>query len=326
MKKEHSNKFDLGWGDPVVVRQALFQFDIPIIQSNSEAYGYTNNSQREEIYHNCKLLNRHFFSRDYKYVVITVGAMQALQGLCDYYKQCGYTGLRADKTYFPYYPEAAKRNNLRFNSIYKSTRDIRIIDSPSNPKGMVTSSEEFIEIWDAVYNNNIYKTIKSVPLRNAAVVIGSFGKLFGLSGLRLGWVSTDNENIYKHLKHYVEVNTCSLPTPSVVMVNQIVKGYLTDWGINYENLARSYIDRNREELCKVLNIFDNQKISTNGMFYFPKCSIKARKILDKADIRYVEGSSCGDKESIRLNLAQDNLLTKQAIQQIKRVDLWQKMK
>ncbi len=323
MEISSNSKYPLCWGDPVVVRQALFNFFTPNVKIDTYNSGYECGKTTAQLERLTKILSERVLGVKHDFLVLTTGAMQALDVLFKAYKIQGRNNVMTFDTYFLFYPKVAKMNDVEFNGLRKSADNVIFLaDSPSNPEGL---TREFCAdqgcIWDAVYNNPIYKsTITSPPIHEVAV--GSFGKLFGLSGLRVGWIATNNYELAKQVKDLVDYSTCGVPTPSQSILIQILYRYLYtgEIGKSFETLARQKIDNNKDEISKISHIFDGQDLPVNGMFYFPKATDKARKILKKADVGFVEGKFCGDEDSIRLNLAQSNDLTQKAVASVLKED------
>lgn len=107
--------------------------------------------------------------------------------------------------------------------LIKPNTKLIVINSPNNPTGYVLNSEEINAITETARKNNIlifcdevYKGLnqddKNIPcfsdVYENAVSLGVMSKAYGLSGLRIGWIATQNKDIYDKMmryKHYTSI-------------------------------------------------------------------------------------------------------------------------
>ena len=113
-------------------------------------------------------------------------------------------------------------NELR-QHIQSNTRVI-VINTPHNPTGYLMPGDTFQEISqiaeakgiilfsDEVYRESEYRTEDRLPaacdLGSHTVSLGVMSKTYGLPGLRIGWIASQNEEIYKRmavLKDYTTI-------------------------------------------------------------------------------------------------------------------------
>ena len=322
------SKFDLSWGDPACVREIFLKYcniNYNIDQANGR---YRFGDQCVSLENKTRILSKELLGVEHKYIIITNGAIQGLDASLSYYKDLGFYNAITRGLYFPYYPKIIEKHDLLHIKNQKITwprdKTVEINDSPSNPEAIIgdlsaPSSVEKSIIWDAVYNNPIYKIFTLPPIKHN-IALGSFGKLFGLPGLRIGWVGTNDPKIAKYITNHIEITTCGVSAPSQIMVEQILTN--SSWLPMFFNEAAESIDRNKTEFVKVRHIFDGQIPPQEGMFFFPEVDPKALKILSKAGIKYTPGEVCGDTSGsrIRLNMAQTNEVVRQAVQSILKVD------
>jgi hypothetical protein len=132
-------------------------------------------------------------------------------------------------------------------------------------------------------------------------------------------MGTNSSEVKHYADDFILTSTVGIPMIGIVELITILKKFLQD-STNFIRTARYKINQNKEELDKIRNIFDGSELPSNGMFYFPYANKKAREILDKAGVIYTLGSKCGNKSRIRLSLANNNVITHDAVKQIKRVD------
>lgn len=119
--------------------------------------------------------------------------------------------------------------NFLTNAIKPNTRAI-VINSPHNPTGYLMSREKFkaiIEIArehdlllfsDEVYRFLEYRETDRLPaacdLYDKAVSLGVMSKTFGLPGLRIGWVATRNEELYRGMAAFKDYTSLCNSAPS----------------------------------------------------------------------------------------------------------------
>src|SRR5262249_10876159 len=73
-------------------------------------------------------------------------------------------------------------------------------------------------VWDAAYAHGVYGWKGIVP--DHEVAVWSASKLFGLSGLRVGWLVTKDEDFAKDAARYVEATTSGV---SVLPQHRVAK-------------------------------------------------------------------------------------------------------
>lgn len=309
-------KYDLGFGESVVLREILFQNKIPVYNLNPSDFSYSNKEAEEKAIFHARFFLQEFMRKHYKYVGLSFGAtggiMAALRALSA--GQVVYGDY-----FFPYYPAMIKQST-------GGNRVVYLIDSPNNPTGEMTGPGNFdddVTIFDAAYHSPAYiHEIKTEFRPDSIVTVGSFGKLTGLNGLRLGFYGTNDEKIYNSMKLASYSEALDTSVTSMKILNEILKD--TDmWSVS--KIARQRILDNRWEFEKIKHIIDIDSTNDNGMFLFPIADTKARNLLFKSGIIYIEGEKCSKPISdgafrIRLNLGQSRDIVKEAIKEILKND------
>jgi hypothetical protein len=110
--------YNLGWGDPVVVREALFTCYNRTVNMNDSQFSYAcmNHTSEIELNKLVKTLSKQLFNQKYEHIVLTCGATQAINASLAYYKEVKkMTNVKTLKTYFPLYPSIIKSQGLRHN-------------------------------------------------------------------------------------------------------------------------------------------------------------------------------------------------------------------
>jgi len=314
--------FDLSWGDPKVVRQALqktLSYSFAGGAVLIESLGYTPHLGEPALIEICKNLSERMSGHRPKHLVLTCGATGAIHAALYALKECWTDYVVTNKRYFPIYPgivtvsgmvhiNHAKRDILARNGA--PTRSfISLVDSPSNPEGIVDIFDG-VDIWDAAYASRTYTKTKAAP-SSYKVMCGSLSKITGLSGLRLGWASTDNDEIAESMNRFVISSYVGLSKVSMDLASEILE--VLDFDI-FEELSAKYLDDNREQMQKLFNHFDQGPVPSRGMFAIFQMGKLEKKSLEKANIKWQPGSSWGEDDSwARLSLGQTREITKAAV-------------
>lgn len=324
-----AEEFKFGWGEPYCVREALTHyykrktFKTVSIQS-IEYQQYEGNPFLVE---NTRSFLKETTGVDYKYIIITNGATGALNIVLRAFKRkYNYNKCFIHKYHFPYYPHIIEKNGYKQGiGLYRdhekqlsSSKVLGIVDSPSNPLGdllLYTDNHNNI-IWDSVYHNPVY--INTIPVKpDHRINCGSYSKVFGLTGSRVGWIATNNEDDYNICRTENMYENCSISYLSQEFITDVIKN--TDLH-NFMRAARYRINNNREMFDRICYLFDGQSVPENGMFLSVWASPYAVKLLDKLNVKSVEMDSIGNDKYLRFNLAQTNDLTSKMIRYIIKED------
>lgn len=318
------SKIDLGWGEPFCVREALqdhYRKDFKIKIKN---LSYSSDNGNEELVEITREFLKQSTGIEYKYIAITNGTTNALNIVLRVMKKKGKENCYTNKHYFPYYPDIIYKNGLNqinelqstCNVILNKKENIILLDSPSNPFGSFSTYDVKDVIWDSVYHNDVYlNTHNNVP--NHLVNCGSYSKFLGLTGVRVGWIATNNEKDFKKFCYDSLYENCTISTISQLYVLDVMK--TINW-YYFSKDAKDLINNNRGELNRISYLFNNETVPRNGMFYCVWADKKVVDIIEKANIKYVPLDEENGKHLIRFNLAQTNKLTKKAVDSIIKVD------
>ncbi|MGD1823208.1 MAG: aminotransferase class I/II-fold pyridoxal phosphate-dependent enzyme [Pleomorphochaeta sp.] len=117
----------------------------------------------------------------------------------------------------------------KLENLIKENTKVIILNSPNNPTGYTFTNDELNKIVEISRKNNIYifcdEVYKGLELdgekRNwladlyeKGISLGVMSKSYGLAGLRIGWIATQDKKILKKLtkmKHYTSI-CCSAPS------------------------------------------------------------------------------------------------------------------
>lgn len=202
-----------------------------------------------------------------------------------------------------------------------------IINSPNNPSGIVYS-EEFIEeivqfceqknlwlIMDDTYNRlifdgraptNCYKYSATHGAANSKlVVINCVSKMYAMTGFRVGWTVSSNEELIGAMTNIQSQQTSGPSVPA----QWAAVGALNGVQSSIQSL-RITLENNRNVLVSRLKAFDGVKVTNpGGTFYtFPdftaytKDSLKlSRLLLDKVRVVTVPGKDFGMEGHLRIS-------------------------
>ena len=305
-------KYDLGFGNAVAVRQAflnsyhgnmivftgekLSEFDYPPYAGDPELIEITRKVIKRQTGHN------------YKHIILTNGATGAVTIALRMYaqKHFQYCCTRPAPWYLRY-PNMISAAGLIHETVnnYKGVSQVTLLDYPSNPLGLTTDiqrpSPHTRVILDGVYHSQVYSKL-ILPLPKHDVLVGSYSKLLGLNGIRVGWIATDWDYDYQDMLDLAIGEYCGLSVASMEILKNALWDF--DWE-SFEGVARLMLDDNREEFAKLEKYFGT-KVPDIGMFYYGNVDMKCRKLMDKVGILWTSGESLGTSyEFGRLNMGQD---------------------
>lgn len=321
-------KLDFSWGNPYFLLEILdSEYRQTLAPYNIKKMSYAPDIGMEKLVKMTREVIKHTSGLEYKYVIITNGATQAISSILKYYRHGGRKDFVITNEFtFPFYPDMIKNCGLRhvkaedpFNRripLGYAGSPVWLIDSPSNPEGKVFKTDPISGgykdvIWDAVYHNRIYSNrLSEWPFHE--IMVGSYSKLLGVTGARIGFIATDNDFLAQNLTNYSLIDTATISVPSQSMIIDILSNIDLDI---FMNLGRRSLDLNRENFQKIEYLFDGQEVKDIGMFYFVKPEKKALEILDDAGVSYVKM-----RDHIRLSMGQTNQVTEKGIQAILKRD------
>ena len=322
-------KYDLGFGNAVAVRQAFVQthkkewlifdtqellnFDYPEYEGDKELVEITRQVIKRQT------------GIDYKHVILTNGATGGVVIALRSFAWEGFTSCYTRRApWYLRYPEmikAAGLDHIDEDNKYPSYswKHVKLLDFPSNPQGFVTDMYRVKPnelILDGVYHGRVYSRIAH-PLPPHEIFVGSYSKLLGLNGIRIGWIATNDDLRYEKLKRLVTAEYCGLSQASTDILKNALINF--DW-YSFELLAQNMLDDNREEMSKIERFF-GAKVPEVGMFFYGELDPKVKRLLEKAGIKYISGLSLGTSEHYcRLSTGQDRDLTKRAVRDFIKAD------
>lgn len=230
--------------------------------------------------------------------------------------------------------EAAKTNKTK----------ILLLNSPSNPTGMVYSKEELKHIGEwavandlliladdiyhqLVYNGAEFTAISSLSdeIRERTMVINGASKTYAMTGWRIGVAVGDSEIISAMTK--IASQTTSNPT--AVAQYAAIEAF-SGADEDFKKMHAAFEERLNVIYPKLAEISGFEVVKPSGAFYlFPKV-IEAMKIkgyddvtafttaiLEEAGVALVTGAGFGAEENIRLSYSTDLETLEEAVRRIK---------
>ena len=318
--------FNLAWGHSVAVREAFVKYckTTTIITPQSlMKYDYPAHEGEKALISLTADVILNTLGLTYKHIFITSGATGGCVISLRAFKQLGYTHcFTRQPPFYVRYPKMIEASGLEhtLNPLKNHSGTVAMIDLPSNPLGVMTTPS-FIGlpvILDAVYLNQVYMNpiqVKHIP---HDVLIGSYSKLLGINGIRLGYMATNDDQLAAKMSELVTSEYCGLSMPSQDLLIDILPTF--DWHQFYP-YARYKLDLNREQFQRIEKFFQDTPVNPIGMFYYAPTDQKCKDILVRAGVQYVPGSSMGTTDAFgRFNLAQDNKLVEEAVRAILKAD------
>lgn len=325
----NKSKYDLRWGESVAIRQSLVETlpGSPVIfdMDKLKSMGYPPHNGNDTLIEMTRKVIKRQVGLDYKHILLTNGATGGITISLRLFKQLGYqNALVSPAPYFPLYPDMIKASGLEKieKDVYShDPSSVLLIDSPSNPVGRVISatfdSLSMPIVFDAVYHNNVYTNGK-IKAFNHDIIVGSYSKLLGLNGIRMGWIATNDSSFYKKLIDLVTAEYAGLSDPSSTILLDILKNFNWD---GFEFRARNRLDLNREEWSKLEKFFPGNFVQPLGMFFYGKMDRACKRLMDRSNVVWMPGSSCGTDDTFgRFNLGQDCRVIKNSVKEILKND------
>ena len=320
-------EYDLSWGDPEVTRQALVETlgrNFPLSPSPLKTMGYTPHLGNPKLIEQLKDLALRQSAHRPKHLLITCGATGAINAALHALKETRTDWVVTNDHFFPIYPKMigmtdmiminrSKKEYLCNSSNGCQERNfISLVDSPSNPEGLVFPFES-VDIWDSAYASRTYSSGGHVPIK-WRVMCGSLSKTSGLSGLRIGWVSTDDDTLANSLSNYVTAAYIGLPSPSMAIAEEILDRLDLD---TFEKVSAGYLDDNRRQIQKILTKFGQKDVPSRGMFALLELGKAERRALERANVKWQLGSTCGFSDDFaRISLGKSREITRAAVKAV----------
>lgn len=326
LRGEEDGTFNLAVGEPVFLQQALSWATHP---PNARPYNlrYPPFGGDEELIEAIRRTN----PNTKKHIIITNGAKQALLAAFFAYKTNTHAPrsiITMDGPYWPSYPTLAALSGMVMDRQKNMPgawdewpRNVHVVTSPNNPDGTLGAGE--CDVWDAAYHHWVYGA-SCMPAHEVSV--WSAAKMFGMSGIRVGMATTDNDELARLMREYVEKSTSGVATDSqdrLKMTLTSIEFSPSDTKASYLN-ARDTLRENGRIFGHYLTPFITEvygvpNTNSRGMFaWFAASASHMDRALKTAKVRYIPGAACGvpEKKGIswyRLSMGHTNHYTEQAL-------------
>lgn len=310
-------KYDLGFGNTVCVRQAFLETirnDMIVFTHDSlSKFDYPDRYGDPELIKITREVIKRQTGIYKKYVFLTNGATGAVTIGLRAFRQRGKTICYTRKApwYLRYPSMIAAADLIHLNETHgvDPTEGVVLLDVPSNPEGSIRGIDNSITapmILDSVYLNNVYLSAahrKFLPIYSHEILAGSYSKLLGMNGLRIGWIATNDFLLAERIRDLIVGEYCGLSVASTEILKNVLFNF--DWD-SFEKSAQMKLDYNREQWSRLERYFGQTPVQDSGMFYYGPTDETCRKMLAKSGIKYTSGLDLGTDDNFgRFNLGQD---------------------
>jgi aspartate/methionine/tyrosine aminotransferase len=241
-----------------------------------------------------------------KHIVVTTGAKQGL--LAAFYAYARRTYQPKDHVllqapYWPSYPTLVSLSGGYSMGDPANVRpvpngwsgDLRVVTSPNNPDGAETMVD--CDIWDAAYAHWVYGS-KVTP--NATVSVWSAAKMLGLSGIRVGALTTDDADLAEYAREYVEKTTSGVANDSQAQLANILDAMSTSPDMTasaYVKARKTLMTNGHIFIChlqRFVSEFHGVPATGRGMFaWFKAPHDQMYLALQKSNVKIIPGVACG---------------------------------
>jgi aspartate/methionine/tyrosine aminotransferase len=314
---------DLSFGEPKVVAQALYRnlsifgdpFQMPT-RSDLLKWEYQPAAGNPKL---IQLLEEKYDAK----VVVCNGAKHALAATLNAFKKSGIDNIYYDSPYYPANPQLIDVAGLNLTDI--NNAQAFLITSPNNPDGKNYTNLELINfchmgkkmIHDAAYYSDIYLPDGQIPIPVGDVQIYSMSKMYGVSGLRIGYAICHDEKYYRDIVDYMELSTAGVSTAS-----QDIAFSIEEFFINNPKQLESFRREAREAIAaarqELLNLDPEVLVpvpsASNSMFAW---CLKGHALDNvAAKVHILDGVLFGQPGMMRINIAHPVEVIREAVQRL----------
>lgn len=249
----------------------------------------------------------------------------------------------------PVFATAKEANHFKvtladLEACYTEKTKALILNSPSNPTGMIYTKEELTAIGEwavahelliiaddiygrLVYNGNEFTPIATLSeaIRQHTLIINGVSKTYAMTGWRIGYAVGDE----KIIKAMIDIASQSTSNPTAVSQYAAVEA-LTGPQDTVEEMRQAFEERLNRIYPQVLEIPGVTMEKPQGAFYlFPNvkktlalCGYDdvtawVTDLLEEAQVALVTGAGFGSDENVRLSYATDLATLEEAVRRIK---------
>lgn len=249
----------------------------------------------------------------------------------------------------PVFAEGSQASDFKvtvaqLNALKTDKTRVLLLNSPSNPTGMIYTAEELTEIGNwaiahdvliladdiygrLVYNGNEFTPISTLSeaIKNQTIIINGVSKTYAMTGWRIGF-AVGNSDIIKAMSKIVSQTTSNASAVAQYAAIEALTGEQS----TVETMRQAFEERLNTIFPLVNEIPGFEAIKPQGAFYlFPNVSkAMAMKgfsdvtafcddILEETGVAVVTGAGFGANENIRLSYATDINTLFEAIKRLK---------
>jgi aspartate/methionine/tyrosine aminotransferase len=322
-------KYDLGFGNSVCVRDAFlntYRGNMIVFTGDSlSRMDYPARDGDPELIDLTREVIKRQTGMNYKYIILTNGATGGVVIALRGFKEDGFVMCHTrNAPWYLRYPSmirAAGMEHVDEKETQEHLCSVLLADLPSNPLALLSIPDSLPYtpvIIDGVYLNKVYMNGFFTVSAHHAIMVGSYSKLLGLNGLRIGWAATNDQFLYERMRVLAIGEYCGLSVPSVDIIKTMLFNF--DWD-GFERGAKCYLDYNREKFSKIEKFFGGKSVSDMGMFYYAPIDGACKKLLEKSGVTYTPGSQLGTTDDFgRFNLGQGLFTINSAVDAILKAD------
>ncbi len=256
---------------------------------------------------NKELLEELQFLYPGKHIIVTNGGKQAIAAALYAFRKVykGYSTAYHAAPYWPSYPTLIKASKLaveesgEFRDNYAPLKLSTLINNPSG-----SLAQEDCDMLDCAYAHEVYGWNGTMPQHKVSV--WSAAKLFGLAGLRIGWLTTEDPLIASQAEFYMEITTSGVSVASQAYLTKVLK-YQRE---HIDEAVNSYVDghkilvQNGDAFNDLITPYCSnvQGVPNDGQGMFawfnvlPEQQKRFDEALKTANVKLVTGDACGEKE------------------------------
>jgi aspartate/methionine/tyrosine aminotransferase len=321
--------FDLAWGHSGAVRKAFLDTynGVPLVLSAEDLhkFDYPEHEGDKGVVSLTHQIIRRQLGLSYKHLLIVNGATGGVTITLRAFNKMGFEKCmtRMPPIYVRYpgmIDSAGMRHVLPESTFFEDGKHVFLLDLPSNPKGFTDNPFPALRgptILDGVYYNNVYTNGYIKPVAHD-VLIGSYSKLLGLNGIRIGWIAMNDDLLYGRIKELVTSEYCGLSMTDSLTLKHIMKAFKWE---TFEARARENLNYNREQWSKLERYFEGSPVSDVGAFYYGKMDASCKDLMERAGVKWTSGDVlCTNNEYGRFNLGQECDVVRLAVKEVLKND------
>lgn len=309
---------DLGIGEPHYLRDVVtavhdvreFRFDtMPRVWEYAPPTGYDPLVRALEERHGAP-------------VVVTIGAKHGIFAALHALHCEGVRSVSYRTPYWASFPFMMERAGMR-SVLDGGVADAHLLVMPNNPDGYVTDPASARATGKPLIHDAAYYTKSYLPEGTEVEAIGdmqvfSASKMYGLSGLRLGWVVCHEPRYRDAVASFVEATTAGVSTASQRVLLSIVAAEAENPTMRdiYQAEMRRHLAW-AQSAIRTIHPDVLTPVSTLGMFGW--CRKGPKFDPNAAKVAVMEGAAFGDPTMVRLNLAVAPAQLEEAIERFNRL-------